>query len=60
MIEAHKFTVELEEYFQAQAHINGKRLGTYIEINISQNIVNQSSDIHHKHNGQYKLKVPCM
>jgi translation initiation factor IF-1 len=31
----HKFTVELEEYFLAKTHINGKRLRAYIEINIS-------------------------
>ena len=36
MITAHNFIVELEEYFLAQTHINGKRLGAYIEINISQ------------------------
>jgi translation initiation factor IF-1 len=34
MIIAHKFTVELEEYFLAQPHINGKRQRAYIEINI--------------------------
>ena len=60
MTKAHKLTVEREEGFQAQTHINGKTLGTYTEINISQNIVNQPSDTHQKHNGQNKLMVPCM
>jgi hypothetical protein len=52
MINTHKFTVELEENFLAQTQINGEKLGAYIEINTSLNILNQRSDIHMEQNGQ--------